>query len=450
MNKRPPFLGYNHNVRHKGRLFHVQTEDSGLSRPVLTTHVFVEGIILATLRGQYTADEPDTVVQKRMQEQHKTMLKRVRDGEFDQASETVASSAAAAEPAAPQGRGKPAEAVPESISAEPAPPALRMASSQAAPGALAAGPATSRKPGPPPTRRDAPSASGTPIVHGPSLNERQTVEVARKHTGDTTQELAPVPKTADSSALAARLGISSAVPQGMVPPPPIANIKPIVLPQEAPQAIQGSSHTRSRFEEAERTLSDEDGRASLAMDDDEVEMLVAPPSEDDEPQLTIEVAEPADEELEAADLSKATPLPVAVPMGHDETFMMGVEAMVPPPRVGPFTVSVPFGEAARPVRGTRPLSNRPLHSGTLRARPTSEGVVVLCLGPAATAATTAASGRRPPLSGGRDVRITQPNLRPTRPSSVPLPPPGITPPPGDVPRALDDKLMAFLRREAAR
>lgn len=83
MSKRPPLLGYNHNVRHAGRLFHVQTEDSGPGRPVLSTHLFIEGTILSSQRTPYSLDEPETVTQKRMQEQHKGMLKRLRDGLFD-------------------------------------------------------------------------------------------------------------------------------------------------------------------------------------------------------------------------------------------------------------------------------------------------------------------------------------------------------------------------------
>lgn len=83
MSKRPPLLGYNHNVRHAGRLFHVQTEDSGPARPVITTHLFIEGTILSSQRTPYSLDEPESVTQKRMQEQHKAMLKKLRDGLFD-------------------------------------------------------------------------------------------------------------------------------------------------------------------------------------------------------------------------------------------------------------------------------------------------------------------------------------------------------------------------------
>ena len=36
-----PLLGFNNNVRHKGRLFHIQTEDSGVRHPHVITHLFM-------------------------------------------------------------------------------------------------------------------------------------------------------------------------------------------------------------------------------------------------------------------------------------------------------------------------------------------------------------------------------------------------------------------------
>ena len=40
---RAPLLGYNTNVRHKGKLFHIQTEDSGIGHPHIITHLFADG-----------------------------------------------------------------------------------------------------------------------------------------------------------------------------------------------------------------------------------------------------------------------------------------------------------------------------------------------------------------------------------------------------------------------
>ncbi len=83
--------GLNHNVRFKERLFHVQTEDSGLERPVLMTHVFIEGTIIATERSDYGAliervgDQAElrTIVRKEMQEQHKLCIKNLLRGVYD-------------------------------------------------------------------------------------------------------------------------------------------------------------------------------------------------------------------------------------------------------------------------------------------------------------------------------------------------------------------------------
>ena len=45
--------GFNHNITHAGRVFHVQTEDSGVNNPNITTHLFVGGNILASKRTSY-------------------------------------------------------------------------------------------------------------------------------------------------------------------------------------------------------------------------------------------------------------------------------------------------------------------------------------------------------------------------------------------------------------
>jgi hypothetical protein len=80
---RSPLLGYNHNVRYGGRILHVQTEDSGPANPHLFTHLFFEGSILATKRGQYDAGIPEEEVRGLMQSQHKQILKELKQGLFN-------------------------------------------------------------------------------------------------------------------------------------------------------------------------------------------------------------------------------------------------------------------------------------------------------------------------------------------------------------------------------
>jgi hypothetical protein len=80
---RSPLLGYNHNVKYKGRIYHVQTEDSGPSNPHLFTHLYFEGTILATKRHEYDANSAEDVVRGLMQGQHKAILKDLKQSLLD-------------------------------------------------------------------------------------------------------------------------------------------------------------------------------------------------------------------------------------------------------------------------------------------------------------------------------------------------------------------------------
>jgi hypothetical protein len=79
--------GFNHNIRHNGVLFHVQTEDGGLGHPRIVTQLFLGGTILCTKKTSYadivSASEMRQVVEALMKEQHKEMLRRLTSGEFD-------------------------------------------------------------------------------------------------------------------------------------------------------------------------------------------------------------------------------------------------------------------------------------------------------------------------------------------------------------------------------
>ena len=83
-----PLLGYNNNVRHKNRVFHIQTEDSGVKHPHIITHLFMDGgRILKSVKRSYAehvgADGMQDVVKLMMKEQHKAMFIALRDGQFD-------------------------------------------------------------------------------------------------------------------------------------------------------------------------------------------------------------------------------------------------------------------------------------------------------------------------------------------------------------------------------
>lgn len=81
-------LGYNHNVTYKGSVFHIQTEDSGVKNPRIITLLYRDGVILCSKRTSYAdilmIDCLETVVEDLMKEQHKEMLRRLKNGDFDQ------------------------------------------------------------------------------------------------------------------------------------------------------------------------------------------------------------------------------------------------------------------------------------------------------------------------------------------------------------------------------
>ncbi len=88
MSTNGPLLGYNNNIPYKGRVYHVQTEDSGAKRPHVITHLFADGgRIVNTTKTSYAdlvgGDNLADKVRALMREQHRGMVVSLRDGEFD-------------------------------------------------------------------------------------------------------------------------------------------------------------------------------------------------------------------------------------------------------------------------------------------------------------------------------------------------------------------------------
>jgi hypothetical protein len=79
--------GANTNVRYRGVLFHVQTEDSGRANPHIISHVYHGGTILGTHKTDYSdrleADDLTTVVRGLIEQQHAAMLRKLDSGGFD-------------------------------------------------------------------------------------------------------------------------------------------------------------------------------------------------------------------------------------------------------------------------------------------------------------------------------------------------------------------------------
>lgn len=96
--------GFNHNVMHQGQLFHIQTEDRGNKRPEIITHLFIGGNIIDSKRTSYadivSAENLVEIVREMMEEQHKNMLRDLKNGAYD-AKIAVFTGKAPPAPAAP-------------------------------------------------------------------------------------------------------------------------------------------------------------------------------------------------------------------------------------------------------------------------------------------------------------------------------------------------------------
>jgi hypothetical protein len=156
-------VGFNHNVRHRGQTFHVQTEDSGLENPHVVTHLFVGGNVVASKKASYAdllgTEDLARTVRELMEEQHKEMLRNLVDGVFD---DGAAARVQAFQPGQIQADGRTVRLQPGmSI---PAPREARLSS---APLARAAAPAAP----PAPPRRREPAPFGEELVAERSLDE---------------------------------------------------------------------------------------------------------------------------------------------------------------------------------------------------------------------------------------------------------------------------------------
>jgi hypothetical protein len=174
-----PLLGYNNNVRHKNRVFHIQTEDSGVNHPHIITHLFMDGgRILKSMKKSYAeyvgVEGMSDTVRGIMKEQHKAMFIALRDGQFDYLVDGGAAPApksaatpSQAPPAAPAVAAAPAIApeAPAPASAQPSPVLDASPTTEDAGAAVSVAPVTTAEP-PRVERLDenAPAERGPPTV----------------------------------------------------------------------------------------------------------------------------------------------------------------------------------------------------------------------------------------------------------------------------------------------
>jgi hypothetical protein len=116
-------VGFNHNFPYKGDIYHIQTEDGGVASPNIVTLLYHGGTILASRKTSYAdiarVDNLEQVVEELMKEQHKGMLRGLKNGEFDEVITRYRSRNANAAAAPRAGAVPPPAPTPSS----PAPPA---------------------------------------------------------------------------------------------------------------------------------------------------------------------------------------------------------------------------------------------------------------------------------------------------------------------------------------
>ncbi len=164
-----PLLGFNTNVKHKGKVFHIQTEDSGIKHPHIITHLFADGgRILKSTKTSYAehiGDEDLTeAVRSKMKAQHKAMFIALRDGEYDSLIDDMRGTA----------EGAPHKAESTSSETAPKPPLVQAPSSASAP---AAGSAAASAVGSAPAIAPAPATArqGTGVATAPTIAAQHAV-----------------------------------------------------------------------------------------------------------------------------------------------------------------------------------------------------------------------------------------------------------------------------------
>jgi len=120
--------GFNTDVKHKNRVFHIQTEDKGDANPYVESLVYVGGEILATKKTSYAEvlkeGRDDHAVQDLMEQQHRTMIAAIQRGRFDgpngsiQIPEGMAPTAPSQAALRPPVTDKPAAAAKEAAESE--------------------------------------------------------------------------------------------------------------------------------------------------------------------------------------------------------------------------------------------------------------------------------------------------------------------------------------------
>ena len=80
--------GFNTDIKHNDKVYHIQTEDKGLQNPYIESLVYVGGEILASKKTSYAEQAKAGSLDEKwigglMEQQHRTMIAAIKRGRFD-------------------------------------------------------------------------------------------------------------------------------------------------------------------------------------------------------------------------------------------------------------------------------------------------------------------------------------------------------------------------------
>jgi hypothetical protein len=108
--------GFNTDIKHNDKVYHIQTEDKGLTNPYIESLVYVGGEILASKKTSY-AEQIKTGIDEKwisglMEQQHRTMIAAIKRGRLDSPAEDTKFKTPRATVAAPAPSGSTKMAAP--------------------------------------------------------------------------------------------------------------------------------------------------------------------------------------------------------------------------------------------------------------------------------------------------------------------------------------------------
>ncbi len=94
-------VGFNTDIKHRGRVFHAQTEDKGRDNPLVETLVYTKGQILDAHQTRYedlvASGYDEKQVVRMMEDQHRRVIALIRSGHYLTPEEKAAAEREAAE-----------------------------------------------------------------------------------------------------------------------------------------------------------------------------------------------------------------------------------------------------------------------------------------------------------------------------------------------------------------